>query len=569
LAIRIFYAALPFIALQKPLGRIITLTTDSIKSFTSLSNLAKKKDTKELLKTIIAISALVSTIFMHPLGLCISTLQDLGCDIATLLNQFQMCSNQEILYSLLSITQHLFYLGTMIAGSLEIIALSMLINMAIEACRSKKEFQKGNLLEGASHLLMSLVRFSQTVPYIEKIAYTHDIKGKNYSRTVNETMAKIRDHLAIHFFRSARFLVTPLWKFTETFLNTVSIYNNNESSTTTKVVSSTKSAFSLIVLLPFAVAGLALGQICHFSAYLLSTAPYIHLKSEAKEKSSDKNLSFFQLNCCLTSGGFSRWFGGTALPNDQRVLKIAEMIKEKNPDLVCLQEVSDINDAFNLYKELSSEYADFYLNMGPTPCIMQNNSGLFVASKVAIERPDLQSFSDIHGTEGAVNKCFFLFSTEKANFIITHLSPSNDDLNPKNSEIQTRSKEQERILLAANQRSDENSKPTFISGDFNINWNSEEYRESLLFNKGSDQYNKNRQEVTDQVSTAETEYLINQNWHHNKDTKPQRLILDYFLSFFQRDRPVSTKTIKISTFDVENPEKALSDHAALMTEINF
>jgi len=569
LAKRSFYAALPFIALYRPLGKIITCASDSIRTFSSLSDLTQKKDCRSLLNTIITISALAGTIFMHPLGLCISTFQDLGCDLYAVLELIHDGSYQKAIYSLLSMTSHLCYLGTMLTGSLEIIALSMLLNMAIEFCRSREEFQKGNLIEGTSHLLMSLVRFSQSLPHIEKIAHMHNIKGKNECTKLRDTMDKIRDTAAVFFYRCARFFISPMWISTKIGLDAISFNKNDENSTTQKVYSTTKAVLSLIILLPFSlIVGPTLGQVFHFSAYLLSSSPYIHIKTGAELKPTDKPLSFFQLNCCLPSGGFAQWFGGLTLPNKQRVLQIAEKIRESAPDIVCLQEVSDLNDAFSLYQELSKEYGEFYFNMGPTPLVFQNNSGLFVASKVSIDRPELHSFSGIEGIEGAVNKCFFLFSTEKANFITTHLSPSKNDLNPTAAKITTRAKEQERILLAASQRSSETSKPTYISGDFNINWGTPEYRESRLFKECVDQYNRQRLEVSDQEATAETEYLIQRNWHHEKDAKPQRLIIDYFISFSSpEERTPSIRTSKISTFDINDPKHALSDHAALLTDI--
>lgn len=568
LPLRIFYVALPFIALHKPFGRVITLTMDSIKTVSCFTQLIDKRNCQELLKMAVATAALAGSLFLHPLGLCVSTLYDLGCDVTGVIVLLQAGNAHEAIFKLLSMTEHLFYLWTMIAGSLEIIALSMLLNMAVEICRSKKEFQKGNLIEGSSHLLMSLVRFSQAVPYIEKVAYKHEVKGKQLVRSLNETVTKVRNQTAIFFYSSARFLVSAHWKMTDFWIKTISLCKDDQSSNCKKVFSVAKSTISSLVLLPFALGGLALGQACHFSAFLLSTTPFIYMKGKADiKKITDKKLSIFQDNCCFTAGGFSSIFGGTVMSNDQRAQKIAEMIKSNDPDLVALQEVSDLKDALALYQALSEKYSEFYFNTGDTPFILQNNGGLLLASKVAIKDPEFHSFSNIKGTESMVNKGFFLFSTEIGNFISTHLSPSHDDLNPTDAEIQTRSQEQERIFLAAKRRSSENNKPSFVLGDFNINWNGPEYRRGLLFTESKDRYNQGRKSVSDRDATAETEYLIDNNWHHKKDAKPQHLILDYFLSLFQQDSHFEVTTKKIDTFDVNNPESAISDHAVLMTNI--
>jgi hypothetical protein len=141
-----------------------------------------------------------------------------------------MWHNREAFYAMLSMSQHLFYLGTMLIGSLEIIALSMLINMAIEICRSKKEFQKGHLLEGTSHLIMSTVRFFQSVPYMEKVAYKNNVQGKEQFRILTETAAKVRNQAALFFYSSARFLVSAHWQMTDFLLETVSLCKDDQSS---------------------------------------------------------------------------------------------------------------------------------------------------------------------------------------------------------------------------------------------------------------------------------------------------------------------------------------------------
>jgi len=569
LSTRVFFAALPFIALHKPFGRAVTFTADAIKIVSSFNELVNEKDAKRIVQAAVAVSALAGTFFMHPLGLCISTLHDLGFDLSEVMLQLQAGNTQEAIYSVFLAVQHLLYLGTMVVGSLEIVALSMLFNMAIEVGRSKQEFQKGNILEGSSHMLMSLVRFSQAVPFMEKSMFKHNMAGKELSRKLTETVAKVRDTIAYHFYSYARTLTSPHWKLTETWLNTVSSFKNDECSSWQKTASAAKSVFSTIMLLPFALSGLVVGQTLHFSAFLLSTRPFIHLKGNVQPKqTSDRSFSTFQLNCCLPSGGFARMFGGIDKPNKERVEEIAAMILKSKANVVCLQEVSDLNDAKYLYEKLSDRFAEFYFHMGATPFILQNNSGLMVASDMAIEEgsEELHSFSDIKGTESMVNKCFFLFTTKLANFITTHLSPSSSDIDPTTGETYTRLEEQKRILSALQKRTRENNKSFFILGDMNIKWNGPEYHKSPLFLEGIDHYNQNRQTVTNQDATSETDFLVQKNWHHKKDAKPYQLIIDFFVSFGEF---VSVNMRKVATFDVNHPKKAISDHAAFETEVNI
>lgn len=382
---------------------------------------------------------------------------------------------------------------------------------------------------------------------------------------LNQTM-DCRNRTALIAYTAARICVHPHWKITDIWLKTIALCKNNECSTIQKIASIAHATLCSTALLPPALAGLVVGQLLHSSAFFLSSTPYIHLKGDARIKNPSDSFSVFQLNCCLTSGGFSRLFGGLIRSNDERTKKIAETILEQDPDLVCLQEVSDLENALALHKKLSPTFTEFYFHMGYTPWIFQNHSGLFVASKAAIAKPHLQSFSDIKGTEKMVNKGYFAFSTDQAHWIITHLTPSANDLNPTDAEICTRAEEQKKILDKAKEKSAEDQKPVFVLGDFNINQGSREYKESLLFNQGVKPHAHERRTSKDLGGSCETGYLIQRNWHHQQTAQPQKLVLDYFVSLVNTNAPL-VQTKIIPTFDITRPEEAISDHAGLLTVI--
>jgi exonuclease III len=437
--------------------------------------------------------------------------------------------------------------------------------MIYEAIKSKKEFQKGNLIEGSSHFLMSFVRFSESFSYLEKITSKKNNLASKSIKSINNKINKVRDGSSYYLFLIARSFMTPLWKITDTSIKAIVVYKDENNSKLSKITNISKSIFSSIILFPFAITGLALAQISHFSAFLLATTPYIHLKGNFKDKTDDETIKVFQNNACLTAGGFALLFGGLKLSNDKRVEMLSKMIKENNSDLVCMQEVSDLTDALSLYDKLKNDYKDFYLNMGATPFVLQNNSGLFVASKEDIKDPDFSSFSNIKNVESMVNKGFFSFYYKNFNFVNTHLSPSKDDLNPTKKEMKTRDKEIEKILSQSHKRSKD--RPFFVMGDFNINIKSNEYTKSEIFKKSLDNYSENKKVITDKEATCESEYLINYNWK-GKKIESQRMVIDYFLSFFN-DKKIDVTTNKISTFDLQKPKDAISDHAALISEIKI
>lgn len=365
---------------------------------------------------------------------------------------------------------------------------------------------------------------------------------------------QFRDRVAQSAYAWARFCMTPLWKSTDLCLKTVSVCQDSYSSRYQKIGSIAKSALAVAVLLPFALIGLTWGQILHFSAFHLATAPYTHLLGKAAANNqSDGTKKVFQQNCCLTAGGFARLFGGLALTDEERAEKIAAVVKRLQPDVICFQEVSDLNADLSLYTELSSEFTHFYLDIGVSPLILKNNSGLFVASKEPITNPQFRSFADIPGTESMVNKGYFMFSVPGATIINMHLSPSSNDSDPTQAEIATRAEELRRIGVAKDQQL-ATGQTVLVLGDYNTN------PAGVFFENSAYQSDSRSEEFR-----CQTDYLVDRNWRHNQDAQPNGIVLDYCVAF--SNRPVTVVTQPIPAFEIDHPSEALSDHPGLFHQV--
>jgi endonuclease/exonuclease/phosphatase family metal-dependent hydrolase len=515
---RTLSVALPFLALHKPWGRVITLLSESSHSISNLHDLYQKPDAKKVFKTCVGVAAVAATYFAHPVGLGIVTLYELIQQLP------QALHSQE---ALLACLHQATYLGVLTIGSLEIVAAGLLLSLALEALKAKSEWKKdGRFLEAAAHLLMSGVRLGQGISVLSE-KYTS-------IRPLANQVARMRDVTSTYLYQCARLCVDPMWTSTRLWLKTISVCKDSQTRQTQKIASMAGATLASLALLPFTLTGVVAGHIFHFAAFTMATKPFTHLKGAAPEER--EQLSTFQLNCCLTAGGFASLFGGLALSDEERRAKIAEIIRAENPDLVALQEVSDPKSAFALYEALKDKYHDFYLNMGMTPWILQNNSGLFVASKAPVTSARFESFKGIPGTESMVNKGYFAFHLRDLTLINTHLSPSSDDLHPTELEIAARTEEQNRILR---------ENPTLVFADFNTS-------QGPLFDRAT---------TTVSGTASETDYLKERNFSHNPDAQPtENLIIDHALSFGP-----SLTGRAIATFDTNDPREALSDHPAILS----
>jgi hypothetical protein len=176
---RIFYASLPFLTLYKPFGKITTLTTDSLRAVSYSYNLLYNPQENpidrntQLFNVAAAITALAGTIFAHPLGLFVISATEITKHTALMMFELNRREYSQALKTFTAVIEHLLYCATMTMGSIEVIALSTLLNMTKELIRSKKEFKEGDFIEAISHLLMSAVRLTQAAPLVKEVGSIH------------------------------------------------------------------------------------------------------------------------------------------------------------------------------------------------------------------------------------------------------------------------------------------------------------------------------------------------------------------------------------------------------------
>jgi len=292
-------------------------------------------------------------------------------------------------------------------------------------------------------------------------------------------------------------------------------------------------------------------------ALYLQNESFTYCKGEAKEKNlSGNSFSLLTLNACCMPGGLPFLFGGMT-PASERVDKIAEKILQEDADVVCLQEIHDEQAAFKLIEGLKHCYAHFYFNIGPL--IAGQNSGLFIASKYATEQPSFTAFNSFEGKQRFVNKGFFDFFIKNqdrriAHIFNTHLQPSKIDTQPTPAEKIAREKQLKQMMEKVNKFSKE-IPLQLMTGDFNIIAGSEEYKSSLI--------SKELQDISSEVTSGTWSEAF-----ENKDRAHVFLKLDYTL-LKGSSTTASCKTKLVSSFDLNKPKEALSDHHGLITVVNF
>lgn len=305
----------------------------------------------------------------------------------------------------------------------------------------------------------------------------------------------------------------------------------------------------IILISPFAIILKGVAELCCLG----------QLTSFADKKNEDIHepqkkltaLSLLTWNICGLPGGLPNWFGGVPSIAD-RIDRIATFIIESQCDIVCLQEAHDIEAARALCRSLKTTYSYIYPHIGSKPFCF--DSGLFIASKKKLSDISFTPFT-FKGIQGAINKGFCCFSVTSENnpaikIVATHLQPFHT--------------EKDRQLRALEWKEIAKNNPVIVCGDLNIDRYKEEEKE-MIENMRADYIDAFEDAFTgDGLITATDDLLEDRNGQ--APTSSQESI-DYCL--LKRNSLYSIQTTRKEAYDLNEPEKALSDHHALISTISL
>lgn len=204
---RIALVTLPFLSLYKPLSSPIALGMGSVRIFTSgyqlISDIQSgdcKKISISLLQTITSIIALAATIFSHPIGMIVTTAQDIIFELSDLVQSLQNGNWEAALNSLMKIINNAFYLALICHGGLELSIVSFALQAIILIVSSRSEFKKGHFLEVCGNLLMAAVRIHQGYSQFKLLQRKWEIEDAIKQIVVGELHEKWQfpsDHLPV------------------------------------------------------------------------------------------------------------------------------------------------------------------------------------------------------------------------------------------------------------------------------------------------------------------------------------------------------------------------------------
>lgn len=161
-------AVLPFLSQYKPLSLLLSSAMGSARTWTCGQQLLasfRKGKSKEasyhILQTTIAVLSVAGTIFAHPVGMVVTTGQDLVIEVSNLITHLQARDHRRAIESCAKIINNSFYLALMLRGGIELTIASLAFQIMLGIYQSQAEFRAGNYIEGSSHFLLVCVRGNQ------------------------------------------------------------------------------------------------------------------------------------------------------------------------------------------------------------------------------------------------------------------------------------------------------------------------------------------------------------------------------------------------------------------------
>ncbi len=184
---RLGLVALPFISLYKPLSFPLSLGLGGLRTWTAIAELQESlylqdlsRSSYALLQTAVAITGLAGTIFAHPLGMLITTGQDLSIEAAHLVEHLEAGEYKSALEDTLGVANNALYLALFLHGGLEWGIASLAMQTLIALYYSYHEFEQGHHLEASAHLTMAFIRGGQLSVAIRP--YTKEMCARMVSR---------------------------------------------------------------------------------------------------------------------------------------------------------------------------------------------------------------------------------------------------------------------------------------------------------------------------------------------------------------------------------------------------
>lgn len=376
-ATRIAAAVLPFFTLYKPFSYPLALGMGGMRLITAGKAFWNgHRNISQCAQVAIATIALAGTLFGHPLGMLITSTHDLLIAMGRLSASLQEGEYKQAMQHLLQAIHETLYISLFLGAGPEVVVASLCTQFLLGIHRSWAHLQKGEKIEGVSHLLMAFIRGHQAIRQGQAICIQKEIQkaqreGKPYLPLANR---------AQKFLTEAGYRINGLARWT---IRQITHCLNPNQSTFSQV----QTAAKVLLVAPFTLASFLFSTPCYLTASYVGIGRFerIDPKTPSSPPSTSDRVHILFQNIC----GQNPWsiFTSGHLPpleigpdGKRRIDALLETILKENPDLYCGQEYDDLDTSRILGECLAKEGYTCVRDLGCDDPLF-NHSGLFMASR--------------------------------------------------------------------------------------------------------------------------------------------------------------------------------------------
>lgn len=162
--------------MYKPFGFTIGVGSGCMKLFSNVSNLTSAIKTGNnqdiafhVIQTAVTVASLTCTLIAHPVGMIISSVNDIAIDTFHLIRFIQAGDYQNAAEKGFSILSNTIYLSVMLVGGPELSIASVALQILQGIYQSRAEIIKGNYLEALGHITMVGIKSHQMTGQIQTL----------------------------------------------------------------------------------------------------------------------------------------------------------------------------------------------------------------------------------------------------------------------------------------------------------------------------------------------------------------------------------------------------------------
>lgn len=162
--------------ISKAFSQPIAVGSGALRSWSYWSR--KDKGNAEIGHAVFATTALAATFFKHPLGMILTTAQDLSLELTELYNALKTNDPQKIKEHCLNAINHILYLIIFLKGGLELVILSLILQTVVALYRSYHAHLAGDRFKLVLQLLTVAFRCNQLRGQINLLNLTRELVKK-------------------------------------------------------------------------------------------------------------------------------------------------------------------------------------------------------------------------------------------------------------------------------------------------------------------------------------------------------------------------------------------------------